>query len=121
MIGAQNSAVASHTLNLDHRIDFSNCRFVYKSNHTKTRRVAEGVLINSLETFTGNKSFTSEDPYTRKMLIKEMRLNISNINNNQDSHSPDHEVRGTGAGGTNLRRISDLTHSMGEESGTPFA
>ena len=50
-IGLQNSAVANHALDLDHRIDFKNTKLVYKDSDIGRRRVVEGAIIHSVSTF----------------------------------------------------------------------
>ena len=60
-MGQENSAVATHTLSLDHRINFKDSRIIYKEPNVTKRRVVEGALINSLKTFKNNKSFSEED------------------------------------------------------------
>ena len=60
-VGMENSAVANHSLDLDHRIDFKNSKIVYKEADVGKRRVVEGALIHCIKTFKNNKSFNEED------------------------------------------------------------
>ena len=39
-------------------MDLENSKIVYKSNNVKIRRIIEGVLIDSIPTIEGNKSFS---------------------------------------------------------------
>ena len=59
--GLDHNAVATHTLSLDHRINFKDSKIIYKEPNVTKRRVAEGALIHSLKTFKNNKSFNDED------------------------------------------------------------
>ena len=69
-MGLTNSAVATHSLNLDHRIDFKNSSIVYRETDTCKRRVVEGALIHSLDTFCNNKSFSEEDDIISHFISK---------------------------------------------------
>ena len=60
-LGLENNAVAIHSISLDHRIDFKNSKIVCKEPNITKRRVIEGALIHSLDTFKHNKSFNKED------------------------------------------------------------
>ena len=60
-MGQENNAVATHTLSLDHRINFKDSKIIYKEPNVTKRRVVEGALIHSLKTFKNNKSFSEED------------------------------------------------------------
>ena len=60
-MGMENSAVASHSLDLDHRIGFKKSKIIYKDADMSRRRVVEGAVIHCIETFKNNKSFNEED------------------------------------------------------------
>ena len=60
-LGQENNAVAIHSLSLDHRINFKNSKIVYKEPNVTKRRVIEGALIHSSNTFKHNKPFHKED------------------------------------------------------------
>ena len=54
-----NSAIANHCWKeSDRSMDLENSKIVYKSNNVKIRRLIEGVLIDSMPTIEGNKSFS---------------------------------------------------------------
>ena len=53
--GAQYSAVARHSLDQDHRIDWNNANIIYNNNNVGSCRVVEGALINLMNTFENNK------------------------------------------------------------------
>ena len=57
----ENSAVAAHSLDLDHRIAFKNSKIIYKDTDIGRRRIVEGAIIHCIETFKNNKSFNDED------------------------------------------------------------
>ena len=59
--GLENSAVAQHSLQLDHRINFENTKIIYNDSNIGRRRVVKGAVINSVKTFHKNKSFSEED------------------------------------------------------------
>ena len=61
LMGMENSAVANHTLDLDHRIGFKKSKIVYKDADMGRRRVVEGAVIHCSKTFKNNKSFSEED------------------------------------------------------------
>ena len=67
-IGQENNAVAVHTLSLDHQINFRNSKVIYKEPNITKRRVIEGALIHSLNTFKNNKSFNEEDDIIRNFI-----------------------------------------------------
>ena len=69
-IGLQNSAVANHALDLDHRIDFKNTKLVYKDSDIGRRRVVEGAIIHSVSTFENNKSFNQEDDIISSIIFR---------------------------------------------------
>ena len=66
--GQENNAVATHSLSLDHRIYFKNSKIIYKESNVTKRRVVEGALIHSLNTFKNNKSFCEEDDILSNMI-----------------------------------------------------
>ena len=73
-LGSSYSAVATHSLELDHRIGFSQAKVIFKSDSRSTRRTIEGALIALNNTFTNNKSSTSEDAYINSFLCKKARI-----------------------------------------------
>ena len=72
--GAPNSAVARHTLDDGHRINFKEAAIVCNESDIGRRRVIEGALIHLLPTFSGNASFSSEDTITSRMICKSAPL-----------------------------------------------
>ena len=75
-MGHNYSAVAKHTLDVGHRIDWNNAKILYYNNNVGKRRVLEGALINLNETFENNKSFTQEDKITNFMICKNLNIEI---------------------------------------------
>ena len=62
--GNINNAIANHSLQDGHRIDFDRATLVCHNDNFKERRVIEGALIHQLKTFPGNKSFSTDDDLT---------------------------------------------------------
>ena len=60
-VGQENNAVAVHSISLDHRINFRESKVICKEPNVTKRRIIEGALIHSLDTFKNNKSFSKED------------------------------------------------------------
>ena len=70
-----NSAIANHSWKEgDHKMDLENSKIVYKSNNVKIRRLIEGVLIDSIPTIEGNKSFSKVDSINLKSIVNESKL-----------------------------------------------
>lgn len=59
-LGNQYSAVATHSLELEHRIGFGQSKIIYKCEDRNTRKTVEGALIELNDTFHNNKSATRE-------------------------------------------------------------
>ena len=76
-IGSQYSSVAKHTLELGHIIDWKSSKIVYKENNVGRRRVVEGALINLLDVFENNKSFTQEDVFLDYLVCKSLNINLN--------------------------------------------
>ena len=84
-INDQNSAIASHCWTQNHRMNFNRSKIVYRDNDIKRRRVVEGVLINSIPTIPGNKSFSSVDKLNAKHVLRESGLSkITDAASNHD-------------------------------------
>ena len=82
----QKSAIAKHCWNLDHRMNFKDSKIVYANSNIIQRRAVEGVLINSIPTIPGNKSFNSIDKLNSREIIRECKLtNFVKDANNPDS------------------------------------
>ena len=73
-LGSQYSAVATHSLDLDHRIGFRQARIIYESNDRNTRRIIEGALISLNDTFINNKSGTKEGIYINSIICERIKL-----------------------------------------------
>ena len=73
------SAVAKHCWEKEHRMDFNNSRIVYKSNNVSYRRVVEGAIIREVKVVEGNKAFTSEDPFSRRLILREANVTTDNL------------------------------------------
>lgn len=69
-MGYTNNAIVSHTLHDGHRIDFDKAALISKTSNIRTRRVIEGALIHQLDTFPGNKSFSTDDDLTSLYVFK---------------------------------------------------
>ena len=70
-----NSAIANHCWSEgEHRMNLNNSKIIYKSNNVKVRRLIEGVMIDSIPTIEGNKSFSKVDPINLKIIIREAGL-----------------------------------------------
>ena len=81
----RNSAIAKHCWEVNHRMNFKDSRLVYKNSNIKQRRVVEGVLIDSIPTLPGNKSFSSLDRLNGSLVIRESNLsNFVKVANNPD-------------------------------------
>ena len=79
-LGSNYSAVASHSLDVGHRIGFKQSQIVYNSRDRNTRRTVEGALISLNNTFANNKSGTKEDKYINSQICKTVRIkNYCNI------------------------------------------
>ena len=74
-LGKNYSAVATHTIDVGHRIDFKSSAIVHKSHDRNTRRTVEGALIALNTTFTNNKSGTKEDKYTNYLICQKVNIN----------------------------------------------
>ena len=81
-VNEDNSAIARHCWDLDHRMNFEGSKIVYRNSNIKQRRVVEGVLINSIPTVIGNKSFNKLDRLNAKQVIRESNLSrfVKNAN-----------------------------------------
>ena len=77
--GQEDNMISKHTWDLSHRIDWEGARLVYKCNDVGKRRVVEGALISLLNTFEGNKSFTSEDPAINQLVCKSLNINLNSF------------------------------------------
>ena len=64
-------------------MNFEDSKLVYINNNTKQRRVVEGVLINSIPTLAGNKSFNSLDTINAREVLREANLArfVKDVNN----------------------------------------
>ena len=78
-MGYANSAVANHSLNLDHRIDFHKATIINSNNIIAQRRVIEGALIHCLDTFEGNKTFSQDDTLTSRYIIKAAKFDLKKL------------------------------------------
>ena len=78
-LGKSYSAIATHTLDIGHRIGFSQSAVVYSCQDRNTRRTIEGALISLNNTFLNNKGSTKEDKYTNTLVCK--KAGIKNMHN----------------------------------------
>ena len=72
--GNPNNAIATHAL--EHRINFNNAKIICQNNNIAKRRVIEGAMIHTVDTFPGNKSFSQEDYFTSKFICREAKINF---------------------------------------------
>ena len=78
--GNSYNAIATHSLDLDHRIGFSSAKIVYKCNNINIRKIAEGSLISLNSTFKNNKGSTHEDRFIDYNICRILEIdNYSNI------------------------------------------
>ena len=68
--GNSYNAVAKHTWENDHKIDFKNTKLIYKCQNRSARRVVEGALISLNDTFENNKGLTKDDVYINENICK---------------------------------------------------
>ena len=68
------NAIATHSLDEDHRIGFSRASLVYNSNNICIRKTVEGALISLNSTFKNNKSSAKEDSFTSYMICSSLRI-----------------------------------------------
>ena len=80
------SAIAKHCWEKDHRMDFSNSKIVFKNNSVSHRRVVEGALIREIRVVDGNKSFTTEDPLSRRLILREARVKTDQLGISTSAH-----------------------------------
>ena len=78
--GNPNSAIATHSL--EHRVNFNDAKIICQSNSITKRRVIEGAIIHTVDTFPGNKAFSQEDYFTSKFICKESRIKIDTVREN---------------------------------------
>ena len=67
--GNPNSAIAQHSINLDHRINFKDSKIIYREACSSKRKIVEGAAIHSVETFENNKAFNDEDDILSKIIF----------------------------------------------------
>ena len=54
-------------------------KVIYRDHDVGRRRVVEGALINVLDTFENNKSFTQDDFILDFLVIKTLKINLSSF------------------------------------------
>ena len=79
-LGLTNSMVAKHTLEIDHRINWKESSIIYRSGSIGKRRVVEGAVINLIDTFDNNKSFTQEDIFINRLVCQSTKINFHELN-----------------------------------------
>ena len=77
--GNTSNAIATHTLQDGHRINFEKATLVCQNNKFQERRVIEGALIHQLKTFPGNKSFSTDDDLTSLLICKSAPLKYKEL------------------------------------------
>ena len=74
-LGSNYSAVATHSLDVGHRIGFKQSKVVYKSSDRDSRRTVEGALITLNKTFENNKSSVSENKHVSALICRVAKIN----------------------------------------------
>ena len=77
--GYSYNAIATHSLELDHRIGFNSSEIVFKCQNTQMRKLAEGALISLNSTFRNNKASTHENKFINFNICR--ILNIREFSN----------------------------------------
>ena len=62
-VGNSYNAIATHSLDLDHRIGFNSAKLVFKCQNSQIRKIAEGALISLNCTFVNIKGATHESKF----------------------------------------------------------
>ena len=78
-LGSNYSSVAQHTLDLGHSINWKGSKVLHRDHDVGRRRVVEGALINVLDTFENNKSFTQDDFILDFLVINTLKINLSSF------------------------------------------
>ena len=78
-LGKNYSAVVTHSLDVGHRVGFSEAKIVYKCQNRNIRRLVEGALISLNNTFPHNTSSTKEDIIINSLICQ--TLNIKDYSN----------------------------------------
>ena len=76
-VGNRYNAIATHSLDQDHRIGFNSARLVFECQNNQIRKIAEGALISLNTTFSNNKGATHENKFINYNICK--ILGISNF------------------------------------------
>ena len=79
-MGTQSNAIANHSLDLDHRINFKDASIICKNSNVAQRKVIEGALIHILDTFADNKAFSQDDDITSAFICKTAKINMNKLN-----------------------------------------
>ena len=58
---------------------FNNSKIIYRFNSISHRRVVEGALIRGIKVIGGNKAFTTEDPFSRRLILKEDKVKTDEL------------------------------------------
>ena len=81
------SAVAQHTWETNHAIDFQGTKIIYKSQDKTIRRVVEGAVIQMNNTFRGNTGYAENVHISQEICKKAKIKKLSNICANDDAAS----------------------------------
>lgn len=73
-LGNNYSAVATHSLDVGHRISFKQSKIVFNCHDRSRRRTVEGALISLNKTFQNNKGSTKEDKYINSVICESSGL-----------------------------------------------
>ena len=84
-----NSAIAKHTLEIGHRINFKDTAVVCNVSNIAKRRIIEGALIHHLPTFPGNTALVSDNVLISRMIFRAVPLKYEALTNLLPNISPD--------------------------------
>ena len=76
---SQNSAIANHCWEMNHRMNWDSLKLMYNSRNVGRRRVVEGALIDVGNSLPGNKSFTNEDRQTNKLICQSLKIDMNHF------------------------------------------
>ena len=78
--GNSYNAIATHSLEQDHRIGFNSSQIVFKCQNTQVRKLVEGALISFNSTFRNNKGATHENSFINFNICRVLNIRkFSNI------------------------------------------
>ena len=76
---APNSAIAKHTLEDGHRINFKDASIICQIDDIYKRRIIEGALIQQLPTFPGNTALATDCSTISRMVLRTAPLRFDDM------------------------------------------